>query len=126
MLCWNCGKKIPDDAKSCRHCEATVEPEPTEEEIAAVQEVLAGMSPDLLEELEATFAVSENAEDFVNRLMVGDCPQCGSSETGDCEHDPEIDDICVGRCFQCGQLWCLDCGKRFKKGQLHCRRCNTE
>jgi hypothetical protein len=124
VLCWSCGKTIPDDAKSCRYCEAAVEPEPTEEEIAAVQEVLAGMSPDVLEQIEAAFADSENAEDFVNRIMVGECPKCGSPETSDCENDPEINDPCVGRCFQCGQLWCLDCGQRFKQGKTTCRRCS--
>jgi hypothetical protein len=35
-------------------------------------------------------------------------------KTGDCEHDPDIDDVCVARCFACGQLWCPDCGELFK------------
>ena len=57
-------------------------------------------------------------EEFVNRIMVGDCPACGSSETSDCENDPEIDDPCVARCLACGQLWCPDCGEFFQDDQF--------
>ena len=30
------------------------------------------------------------------------------------EHDPDIEDVCVARCFACSQLWCPDCGELFK------------
>ena len=39
--------------------------------------------------------------------------KCGSLRTADCENDPETDDPCVARCFECGQLWCPDCGEFF-------------
>jgi hypothetical protein len=48
------------------------------------------MGPDLLSELRDAFDKSASGEDFVNRIMVGDCPHCGCSKTGDCENDPEI------------------------------------
>ena len=35
MRCMNCNRDIPHTAKFCVHCEAPVEPEPTEEEIKA-------------------------------------------------------------------------------------------
>ena len=92
-------------------------PEPSEEEQAAAESALGAMSPDLFSELRVAFDKSASGEDFVNRIMVGDCPQCGCSKTGDCENDPEIDDPCVGRCFECGQLWCLDCGQFLKDAQ---------
>ena len=126
MRCWSCGRRIPRGAKACRYCEAPVEPEPTQEEIETVEEALAGMSPEALEELEAAFLESRTGEDFINRVMVGDCPKCGSSETSDCDGDPEIEDICVGRCFRCGLLWCLDCGQLFEQGQKHCSRCDDD
>lgn len=123
MKCWSCGKTIPDDAQACRYCEAPRTEAVTPEDIAAVEQMLGGMSPDVLAELQQAFEASADGEDFVNRIMVGDCPQCGSAETSDCEDDPEIADICVGRCFSCGQLWCLDCGRIFTKGQSACPQC---
>ena len=91
--------------------------EPTEDEKAAVQGALAGMDPDLTGELRDAFEKSATGEEFVNRIMVGDCPKCGSSNTGDCEGDPEIGDPCIGRCFDCGQLWCCDCEELFKNAK---------
>ncbi len=125
MLCWSCKKEIPNDANRCRYCEAEVESEPTEEEIGAVKDMLVHMSPDVISGLQSVFEESESGEDFVNRIMVGDCPNCHSSNTSDCGDDPEIDDICVGRCFDCGQLWCLDCGQLLHKAQATCSRCNA-
>jgi hypothetical protein len=109
MRCWNCGKKIPDAAKVCRFCEAAVQAKPTKEEEQVVQELLEQMPPEALEELHAAIAGSKTAEEFVNRIFVGDCPKCGSQDTGDCENDPEIDNLLVGRCYQCGQLFCTEC-----------------
>jgi hypothetical protein len=126
MRCWSCGRKISRGAKACRYCEAPVEPEPTQEEIETVQEALANMSPEALDELEAAFLSSRTGEDFVNRVMVGDCPKCGSAETSDCDGDPEIEDISVGRCFRCGLLWCLECGQLLERGQKHCSRCDDD
>ena len=113
MKCWSCAKDISDDAKFCPHCEAQAEPEPTEEEKAVVAEILGTFSPELMGEIQQAFKASGSGEEFVNRIMVGDCPQCGSASTGDCENDPELEDPCIGRCFDCGQLWCLDCGEYF-------------
>ena len=74
---------------------------------------LASLEPELIGELRDTFEKSATGEEFVKRIMVGDCPKCGSSKTADCENDPDIDDPCVARCFECGQLWCPDCGEFF-------------
>lgn len=120
MQCWNCGKNIPDAAKACKFCEAPVEPEPTEEEVEAVRQILDQMPAQVMKQFQAVFEQSENAEDFINRIMIGDCPRCGSDETGSCENDPEIDDILVARCFQCGQLWCAECGRLFQHDAVHC------
>ncbi len=114
MICWSCHKEIPDTAEFCPHCEAEAMEEPPADVIADVQSILASMSPDLMDELRDAFEKSTNGEDFVNRIMVGDCPKCGSSNTGDCENDPELSDPCVGRCLDCGQLWCCDCGRLFQ------------
>jgi hypothetical protein len=123
MRCWNCNKKIPDDAKLCKHCEAPVSEAPTEEEMKAVHEILAGMDEETQQALIEAVQRSSSVDDFVNSIMVGDCPSCGSSDVDDCGDDPEIDDITVGRCLQCGQMWCTECELVFKKGQTHCDRC---
>ncbi len=126
MLCWSCGKKIPDTAKRCQYCEAAAEPEPSEEEIRAVEGLLGEMSPDVMSELQAAFSESESGEDFVNRIMVGQCPGCGSANTSDCGDDPEIDDVDIGRCVDCGQMWCLLCGHPMQKGELECVPCSMQ
>lgn len=120
MQCWNCGKSIPDAARACKFCEAPVELEPTEEEIEAVREILDQMPAEVMDEFRAAFEQSETAEDFINRIMIGACPQCGSDETGSCENDPEIDDILVARCFRCGQLWCAECGQLLERNSPVC------
>jgi hypothetical protein len=114
MHCWNCGKKISDKAKVCQFCETPVQAEPTADEEEAVWELLQQMAPKAMEELQAAFADSSTAEEFVNRIMVGPCPKCDSTETGHCENDPEIGELLVGRCFRCGQLWCTECGQLLK------------
>jgi hypothetical protein len=74
MRCWNCGKKIPDKAEVCGFCEAAVKDEPTEDEKAAIADVLSQMPPEDLDELRAALDGSETAEDFADRIFVGDCP----------------------------------------------------
>ncbi|MHB8899492.1 MAG: hypothetical protein ACYC6Y_12150 [Thermoguttaceae bacterium] len=111
MKCWNCLKKLPDDAQVCPFCEAALKDEPLPGEIEAVQQLLDEMPADILGDLKALVANSDSAEDFVNRIFVGDCPRCDSPDTGDCENDPEIDNLLVGRCYQCGHLWCTECQK---------------
>lgn len=109
MLCWSCGKEIADDAVRCEYCEADVVDAPGLQEMNLAREFIESMDPDMQSELLRVFQSSKNGEEFVNRIMVGDCPKCGSSKTGDCEHDPDVEDITIGRCFECGYLWCTIC-----------------
>ena len=102
MRCWNCGKKIPDNAKACEFCEASIEDAPTEEDEAMVRDLLEQMPPEALAELRSAFESSDTAEGFVDSIFVGACPKCGSKETGNCEADPEIGEFLVGRCYHCG------------------------
>jgi hypothetical protein len=120
MRCWNCGRKIPKNAKVCAFCEATVEDEPTELDKNVVRDILGQMPPEALDELRAAFENSATADDFADRIFVEDCPKCGSEDTGNCEADPEIEDLLVGRCYQCGQLWCTECGRLLERGSTSC------
>ena len=120
MRCWNCGHKVRRKAQVCGHCEADLTEAPTPEEEAAVLELLEQMPPDVLAQMVATMSESDGAEEFANLIMVGECPNCGTDQTGDCDADPEIDNILVGRCYQCGQLWCTECGNTLKSNNLRC------
>ena len=120
MRCLNCNKKIPKTARACQYCESVVEPEPTKEEKEAVLGLLGQMVPEALEELGAVLDESATADEFVDRIFVGDCPTCGSRDTGNCENDPEIGEFLVGRCFQCGQLWCTECLRLLESGSASC------
>jgi hypothetical protein len=111
MRCWNCNKKIPDKAQVCEFCEASMEGAPTEEEKDIVRGLLREMPPEVIEDLRAAMDGTNTAEEFADRIFVGDCPKCGSTRTGNCESDPEINDLLVGRCYECGQLFCTECEK---------------
>jgi hypothetical protein len=120
MRCMNCNREIPKTAKICVHCESPVTPEPSAEELDAARALLDGLPPDALAELQQVFRDSATADEFVDRIFVGDCPTCASSNTGDCENDPEIGELLVGRCYDCGQLWCTECDKLLKLGATVC------
>jgi hypothetical protein len=58
-----------------------------------------------------SFEESAEMDEFVNSIMVGSCPKCGSERTIDCDNPLEpIQDPTVGYCFDCGAYWCLECG----------------
>jgi hypothetical protein len=109
MRCLNCNRDIPNNAKICAHCEAPVMPAPSAEEMEAARALLEQLPPDVAAELERTVLDSDTADDFINRIFVGACPKCEGTNTGDCENDPEIGELLVGRCYDCGQLWCTEC-----------------
>ena len=52
--------------------------------------------------------------------FVGACPKCEGTNTGDCENDPEIDELLVGRCYDCGQLWCTECLRLLEPQAAYC------
>ncbi len=111
MNCWNCLKELPRAAKACPFCEAAVEDNPSPDEFKVVQGILDQMPAEVLGELGALIDDSDSAEEFINRIFVGDCPKCNSSDTGDCEKDPEIENLLVGRCYECAHMWCTECEK---------------
>ncbi len=124
MRCWNCGRKVTRKAKVCGHCEADLTEVPSAEEQAAVMELLEQMPPDVLAELSKAMSESASAEEFANRILVGPCPSCGCDQTGDCEGDPEIGELLVGRCYECGHLWCTECGSALTRKSFHCACCD--
>lgn len=119
MRCWNCNRELPTGAKACVACEAPADSEMSAEEIEAARHLMNQLPPDVLHLRQVAFD-SNSAEEFANRLLVGNCPKCGSSNTGDCENDPEIDNLLVGRCFECGQHFCTECGKPLKLPEPAC------
>lgn len=53
---------------------------------------------------------------FVEAVMVGACPRCGSKNTYDCDNPLElvIADSTIGYCLDCESYWCLECGYVFR------------
>jgi len=109
MRCLNCNREIPDKAKMCGHCEAPVIEPPTPEEMEAARAFLDQLPADAAAELHQALLNSDTAEEFADSILVGNCPKCDGVNTGDCEDDPEIGELLVGRCYDCGQLWCTEC-----------------
>lgn len=117
-ICWSCRKPISESAKRCPHCEAKVEPEPSPEEATMLMEFFRQMDPAVMQEIGNLIESTESGEEFVNMIMVGPCPTCESENTGDCENDSEVEDPCIGRCFDCGQHFCCDCEELFASAKL--------
>ena len=118
--CYSCGAQILLSAQACAHCEAAVRDEPTEEEKKAVMEMLETMDPAGREMLMEAIASSDSADDLVRSIFVGACPKCDSENTGDCEKDPEIDNLLVGRCMDCHCHWCTLCERILDVRKLEC------
>jgi len=68
------------------------------------------MPPEALEQLRGALLASTTAEEFANRVMIGERPRCGNTSTGDCSNDRDYGEILLARCYDCGQLWCAECG----------------
>ncbi|HEV3118977.1 MAG TPA: hypothetical protein VGY58_18130 [Gemmataceae bacterium] len=120
MRCLNCNREISETAKICAHCEASVMEEPTAEEMEAARALLEQLTPEAAAELQQVFLDSDTADEFVDRIFVGNCPKCDSENTGNCENDPEIDNLLVGRCYDCGQLFCTECCRLLDSKALVC------
>jgi hypothetical protein len=82
-------------------------------------EAMASLDPSLVSYLLDNAANSSNVEEFISKLMIGECPKCRSSSTVDGDAPP-VNDITVGICLACGCHWCLECGNVFPKGETSC------
>jgi hypothetical protein len=83
------------------------------------------------------------ADNFVNNLLIGPCPKCGSGNVHDCEAQSptmeksvmfamyrqygsncpvakKLNDPGVGHCDDCGFLWCLGCGSKLTEDEPNC------
>jgi hypothetical protein len=120
MQCRNCLRTIPDTAKMCQFCEASVEEEPTEEQQEFLREMIEQATAEVLDTVDEARAKGLTAEEIANRVLSGECPKCGSEETGSCEDDPELGDACVSRCYECGQLWRTVCHRLLESNAPSC------
>jgi hypothetical protein len=65
--------------------------------------------------------------DVSDQIMVGPCPNCGSTNTRSCENTV-IADSTAGLCLDCGCRGCLVCGAVLDDGETNCphwRICNN-
>lgn len=96
-------------------------------------ELFKALPEDIQDELIKAVEESDatSPDDFISQVFVGECPECGSNNTGDCEEVPEIEDITLGLCNDCGHVWCTECGRAVAKGSVceHweiCERCTKK
>jgi hypothetical protein len=100
--------------------------EPTKEALQAAGALLEQLPIEVADEVRQAFLNSGSAEEFATRILVGNCPKCGGLETGNCENDPDIGELLVGRCYDCGQLWCTVCGRLLEPKAAVCDCWNEE
>ena len=122
MNCWNCGYPIETGSKVCRRCESDqtehedIDPEALQDAAANLESI----APGTLESLRELASKHDTTEDLVNAVFVGECPQCNSTKVGDCDDDPDYSNPFLGRCFNCGNVWCTECGYTLKKDEKQC------
>ena len=95
MKCWNCGYEVQPNTQVCRRCEAD-QREHKESDPTVLNEtisVVENQNPGLLESLRSVAERHGTAEDFVNAIFLGPCPECESEKVGDCEHDPDYENL---------------------------------
>jgi hypothetical protein len=119
MKCGNCGRKIPRSAKACKYCEAPVDTTSAAEQ-RIVKDLIEKMDPDTQQRLREMARSADTSDEFVRQIFVGDCPKCGSDSTGDAGNDPELDNVLIGRCYDCGYYWCTECGRELDKAGPDC------
>ena len=88
-----------------------------ENESEFLSQLLESIPPELVDQFQEIADATTSEDEFVNAIMVGPCPECDSDSTRDCENDPEIEDPTIGKCDNCGQLWCCDCDETFRTVQ---------
>ena len=86
----------------------------------AVMDIFESLPEDVQQDLLETMKTSDSAEEAIRRIMVGDCPVCGSKNTRDCSDTP-LDSPTVGICLDCHAIGCVECGEIFGKGQTSCK-----
>jgi hypothetical protein len=75
--------------------------------------------PDYARELLNRAASGDVSEaEFLREVFVGDCPNCSSVKTVDCDEIVGIEDITIGLCEDCGYIWCLECGVPVERGEI--------
>ncbi len=92
---------------------------PKKPDVDKVLDVLHTLPEEVQSDLMELVKQANDPEEVVRLALVGDCPFCGSTNTRDCEEAP-LDDPTVGICLDCSNLWCLECGYLFPKGQTVC------
>ncbi len=124
MKCWNCQAEVADQAKSCPECEADLtDPQPVNAEtIEMINDWLSDLPEETKTMLQEYAESCNTAEEFANAILVGPCVHCQSNHVGNCEDDPDYNDITLGRCFDCGTVWCTECDHILEKNEVVCPR----
>lgn len=94
MKCENCGSEITE--VKCPECGA-VQTDLVEE----AADVFDSLPEEMQKSLRKAVEESETEEEFISKVMVGNCPNCGSDLTVDCENVRGIEDPTIGLCEEC-------------------------
>lgn len=93
------------------------EEEMSAEDTKMAMELMQAMDPEALSEMMQLAQQCNNAEEFANMILIGPCPHCDSENTTRCKEDPELEDAGIGRCKDCGRIWCCFCKQFFNSAE---------
>lgn len=104
--------RLPDELR------ASLEQVAAEAGITA-EEYISLLMADLDERgiIEAVTNGELSEQDFMNMVMAGECPSCGSPGAVQSDELDEEGDPTVGVCPGCGYTWCLECGAAVAAGE---------
>jgi len=60
---------------------------------------------------------TDDEDELLRSIFVGDCPECGSARTLSGDEIDEVEDPTLGFCQDCGLLWCLECKMGVEAGE---------
>ena len=92
MNCWSCRRKSQPPQSSVPIARLRCKRNPPQAKRLPSGIALTSMDPDVMSELRRRLHAEYQRRGIDQSNMVGDCPQCGSSNTQNCENDPEIED----------------------------------
>lgn len=83
------------------------------------KDVFDALPEEVQELLFKTAMESTSEEEFLSKIFIVPCPQCGSENTRDFSDTP-LDDPTIGNSLECNYIWCLVCGYALSKEQKGC------
>ena len=90
------------------------------ENMEKIWQVWKALPEEIQDALKKAVDEASSEEQFIAEISIGDCPECKSTDTRDCDEVEGIHDCTIGLCMDCGHLFCSRC-RRDLSQNLNCK-----